>query len=168
VSYTAIYKLGDDEQELANLKNSHRGAMYIWNDFAIRYFGLDRFPMFDMDEANEIWNAQSIKDIPEHEAIVMRTTMDKATVDSQGVGAVIAALKQYGEEHPTSNFSEQAQIIEDAAISGDSYIAWHQTSTSEFWGEGSVYDDDEDDYVYTLYNPNTDEGNHFDVIKNED
>lgn len=49
MSCTEIYVIGENHCEYqGECKNAWRGAMYVWNDVAKRYFGLEGFPSFDL------------------------------------------------------------------------------------------------------------------------
>lgn len=157
MSYTTMYRLGGNPTDLGDLKNSHRGAMYVWTDIAKRYFGLEAFPMFNMDEAKKIWNAHEHHDMPDHDKIVLLSTMDYATLNKAGLPAAIEAFRKYGKEHPLSHISAQCTILENVELEDDDVIAWCQTSMGDFWAETPTEDDVE------WYDPRIGT-EHFDII----
>ena len=134
MSTTTIYRLGLHPGEIGEVRNSWRGAMYVWDDIAKRYFGLTNFPMFDEAMRKKIWNASSHVKMPRHEVIVLMTTMDGATIQISDVTAVVESFDRYAYEHPNSSFGEQAAIMRAAEMEAGDLIAWNQTSVSEFWG----------------------------------
>lgn len=158
MSCTTMYRLGNDPCELLEMKNSHFGAMYIWNDIAKRYFGLETFPLFNEIEAQKIWNAPEHHDMPDHDKIVLASTMDYATVNKAGLSAVIEAFKIYGQQHPTSHISDQCACLQSIDLEEGDVIAWCQTSLGEFWAEIATDDD------VGWYDPRTGT-DHFDIIE---
>jgi hypothetical protein len=158
MSRTEIYRLGREPQEIGLTRNAWRSAMYVWEDIAKRYFDIDGF-FFNKDRHNEIWNAWKHHKMPQHEIIVLLSTMDKAVVRGEDRDALVAAFEQYSQEHPNSSLSEQAQIIKNADIQPGDFIAWRQTSVGEFWG--SEWSEENEECVY--YDPNK-ENEHFDVM----
>lgn len=160
MSSTNIYKIGNNNEEVGEIKNSHRSAMYVWNQIAKKYFNQDRFPMFDDELSSKIWNAQDHAKITEDEHIVLLSTMDKAVVSKDGLSRLIKAFDVYGKEHEQSSLSQQAELLKNVNIEDGDFIAWQQTSCGEFWGE-SGYDEEKEEYIF--YNPN-DGDLHFDLI----
>lgn len=147
-------------------KNSYRGALYVWNDVAVRYVGYDGFPHAGHDFQMEVWNYYSRHPgvMKPHEVIVLASTMDHAVVEGHRWKELVSAFAQYGKEHPESNFTEQAEAIEDLVNligeSNVSYIAWNQNNMGNFWGIDYVEEIDEFEY----YDPNVGE-NHFWVFE---
>jgi len=131
--------------------------MYIWNDIAKRYCGLDGFP-FDDRGQKKVWNAWQLGNMPKHEKIVLLSTMDFATASGKDIEAVCAAFEQYGQEHPNSSLAEQASLLRAAGLGAEDLAAWNQTSVSEFWG--SSWDEEKDDTVW--YDAANDD-KHFDI-----
>ncbi len=146
---TVIYCVGKEHcKKLGETNNSWRGAMYLWNDLAKRYFNLPNFPHFDFKMMNRIWNTQNEHQIPKHEHIVLLSTMDKVLISISDAQHLIDAFEKYGEEHPKSSFSEQAKIIEKNLnnLPFDSYIAFNQTSVNSFYFD--VEYDEDDNPIY--------------------
>lgn len=162
MSTTSIYRLGRDPECIGECRNSWRGHMYVWNDVAKRHCGLPRFPLGfggnDNSEMSRVWNAFTDPEMPEHERIVLATTMDYATVRGRDMDAVIAAFERYGKEHPESSISEQAEILKAADIRPNDLVGWQGTSVSEFWG--TEWDSEKDEQ--TWYDPSTNK--HFDAF----
>lgn len=159
MSTTSIYRLGRDPTQIGETRNSWRGAMYIWNDVAKRYCGLDAFPMFCEAEQSRVWNANRHTRMPRHEAIVLMTTMDGAVIRGEDAKAVAEAFEQYASEHPAqTSFAEQAAILRSDDVQPGDLIGWQQTSVSEFWGVRWSDDGEE----MTWYDP-AKEDRHFDA-----
>lgn len=158
MSTTSIYCLGRNE-EIGSVKNAWRGAMYVWDDVARRYFKMDSFPLMNKEEARKVWNAWKYHQLPRHEIVVLLSTMDQALVKGSGIEELITAFRQYSLEHPNSSFAKQAEILEKSNIKPEEFIAWQQTSVGEFWG--MEYDSNLD--TVTWYDPS--QGKHFDVIE---
>lgn len=161
MSYTTIYKMGDNSSTIADISNGHRGAMYVWNQIAKKYFDQDRFPMFDEKLASKIWNAHKHAPLTDAETIVLMSTMDKSTVNNDGLSKLIAAFEVYGGEHDISSFSEQAEKLKNTKLSDNEFIGWQQTSCGEFWGE-TGWDEETEEAIY--YDPNVGDI-HFDIIQ---
>ena len=143
MSCTEIYSVGENHCEyLGETKNAWRGAMYVWNSIAQKYFGLDGFPIFDDSMQKRIWNADNEHDLPEHEKIVLASTMDSVVVKKSDIGKLVTAFEQYAIEHPNSSIGEQLEIIKHSNLEDGHMIAWLQTSVSEFCFAPD-YDDDE-------------------------
>ena len=152
MSYTTIYKIGNECEKLGDVDNSWRGAMYVWDQIAKDYFGLDSFPMLDKEERSNVWNAEKSKPLSKHEEIVLRSTMDKVVISKENKEKLVCAFKEYHKEHPNGSHGEQAEIIEKADLNDTDFIAFQQTSCGDFWGEGD-YDEESGECQY--YNPNT-------------
>lgn len=158
MSTTEIYKIGSpDSGEIGEVKNAWRGAMYVWNDIAKRYCGLESFPLMG-EKQNEVWNAWQRDDMPRHEKIVLLSTMDNAVISHLSVNEAIQAFEKYGAEHPNSSLSEQANIMKSCDIKEGEYIGFCQTSVSDFWGIEEWNDDG-----CVFYNPNVSD-KHFEVL----
>lgn len=161
MSYTTIYKMGNEIKEVGDIRNSWRGGMYVWNQIAKKYFNQDSFPMFDEELASKIWNAHDHVSLTSDEIIVLASTMDKATVNAKGLPDLIEAFEAYGQQHESSSFLEQAELLRKVDLNSVEYIGWCQTSCGEFWGEGDFNEETEE---YDYYNPNNSDI-HFDVIE---
>jgi hypothetical protein len=159
MSTTSIYILGSEPGEIGECRNSWRGAMYVWNDIAKRYCGMESFP-FSGSKQSDVWNANRHHMMPEHDAIVLLSTMDNAIVWGRDAKTVADAFDRYGREHPESSLAEQAEILRSATLNPDDALAWQQTSVGEFWGQS--WNEEKEDYDW--YNPLTGV-NHFDVLQ---
>ncbi len=160
MSTTTIYKLGSNVEVIGETHNGHRAAMYVWNQIAQDYFAQDYFPMFDMEMAKKIWNADESNGLSANEVTVLSSTMDKAVVSHTGIPQLIEAFKAYGESHENSAYTEQAEILSSVEIKEGEFVAWQQTSCGEFWAELEWNEEDED---YDYYDPRTGDL-HFDVF----
>lgn len=132
MSATLIYAIKQGEQPIfiGEARNAFRGAMYVWNDIAKRYFGLGGFPHFDDEMQRRVWNAGNEKPLTEAELIVLASTMDKAVVEKAGIEKLLLAFNEYGPAHENSSIQEQAELISSNADKiPDGYVlAWIQTS----------------------------------------
>lgn len=159
MSTTSIYRLGREPSCIGDVRNSWRGAMYVWNDVAKRYCGLDSFPIFDDGKRERVWNAFKNPRMPEHERIVLLSTLDNAGVYGRDAKTVADAFMHYGREHPHSSLIEQAEILRAADLRPDDLVAWQQTSVGEFWGQSWNEEREDNDW----YDPATGV-QHFDVF----
>lgn len=154
MSTTTIYRLGREPGELAEFRNSWRGAMQVWNHIAKRYLKLEMFPFHGPDQGR-VWGATKTHPLSPEERIVLLSTMDNAVVRGADVPAVAAAFDAYGAGHTDSSFREQAQAMRELIASGeikpDDWIAWQQTSVGEFWGQ--LWNEEGEDYDW--YDPAT-------------
>lgn len=147
MSATEIYLVQNGKQPrlIGETRNAFRGAMYVWNDIARRYFGMDSFPMFCEEKMKEVWNADADNGLSEHEIIVLNSTMDTVTCDQSDAERLCAAFDKYAVEHPNSSLGEQSEIIKKflaGNIAASGVIAWVQTSVSDGWF--SSYEEDEE------------------------
>jgi hypothetical protein len=161
MSTTNIYRLGRDPGEIGETRNAWRGAMYVWTDVAKRYCGMDRFPMFGSgDEASyRVWHSFKDPRMPQHEKIVLLSTLDNAAAYGRDAKVVAEAFDRYGREHPNSSLTEQAEILRTADLQPSDLVAWLQTSVSEFWG--STWNEEKEDNDW--YDPATG-SKHFDIV----
>lgn len=133
MSSTEIYAVTPNScQDIANIRNAWRGAMYVWNDIAKRYFGLQSFPHFDEKMAKRIWNAGNEKPLILSERIVLASTMDRVTVKSSDAKRLCDAFDEYAAAHPNSSIGEQSEVIKNYQFGDGEKIAWCQTNVCEF------------------------------------
>mgnify|MGYP001332332109 CR=1 FL=1 len=155
MSTTTIYRLGRDPGELAEFRNSWRGAMQVWSHIAKRYLELDMFPFSGPDQ-KRVWQAHLTHPLSPEERIVLLSTMDNAAVRGADVPAVAAAFDAYGAGHTDSSYREQGIALRELVACGeirpDDWIAWQQTSVGEFWGHIAWNEERED---YDWYDPAT-------------
>lgn len=137
MSSTEIFLLEAGAVKTLEFRNAWRGAMYIWNFVATQYCGLPVFPHGltgdSQAEQMHVWNyGTNNPDMPEHEAIVLLSTMDHALLEISQVERLIDAFEKFGEEHPDSSFSEQAQALRNVMESGEDMellgIGWNQNT----------------------------------------
>ncbi len=152
MSWTQIYAVKENEELIfiGECRNAFRSAMYVWNDMAKRYFGLECFPHFDEKMQSRVWNAGNEKPLNKSEEIVLASTMDRATVKKESIAQLLAAFTEYGSAHENSSILEQAKLIEAQLDEiPDGYtLAWIQTSVCDGWFR--EYDDDTEDYICDL------------------
>lgn len=120
----------DSYKEIGITLNPWRGAMYVWNQIAQKYFGLEGFPFFDHELQRRVWNAGNEHALTDHELIVLASTMDKVFVNQRDLSALIEAFELYAAEHPNSSLGEQAQLIKQADIEPHQYLVWDQNSVA--------------------------------------
>ena len=135
MSYTEIYSVSDGEIAppiKAEVQNAHRGAMYVWNQIARDYFGLENFPLFDKHQQGMIWNAYKTHALSYAERIVLISTLDYAAVRKGDVKNLIKAFRDYGSSNPHSSYCEQAGVIKgiSESMGDDQFIVWNQTSVN--------------------------------------
>jgi hypothetical protein len=164
MSSTVMYFLQGDKQSDVEFKNAWLGAMYIWNDVAMRHLGLSNFP-FMSSGRSKVWNyGNSHPEMPEHERIVLISTMDGALASISQLERLVAAFEKYGEEHPRSSVAAQAKEIKAFMDSGEASlvkaIGWNQNSICD--DRWSSYDEASDDYV--SYDPSSG-SNHFWIVE---
>ncbi|APF79512.1 hypothetical protein [Vibrio cholerae] len=148
MSCTEIYSISDKHcYHLGETQNAWRGAMYVWNQIAQKYFGLEGFPHFDENMRKRVWNANNEHQLTDAEIIVLASTMDRVMVKVADVPRLIKAFEEYGKEHPNSSIGEQAEIIKASELSPEGFIAWCQTSVTSFHFE-PTYIEENDECVY--------------------
>ncbi len=148
MSYTEIHFLDADKEKshmVGEVKNAFRGAMYVWNHIAIKYFGVESFPMFDESMRSKVWNAGKHKDVEEHDLFVLASTMDSAVILIEHKDYAVEMMRKFHDENPNSSIGEQADFI-DSCESKNGCFAFCQTSVCEFWGLS--WDDELDKDVY--------------------
>jgi len=158
MSDTGIYRLGARPALLGEVRNAWLGAMYVWNDVAIRHLGLHGFGM-DPAQHKRIWNAHHHVKMPGHEIIVLLSTMDYAIARAKDRRQVVAALARYGQQHPRSNLGTQARIIREASLEDGDFIAWLGTSAGNYWFLSRSENEDPPRF----YDPRQ-ETKHFDIV----
>lgn len=144
MSYTEFYGFdrSGDAYPCAAVKNAWRGAMAVWRIMEGRH--LPPVPcsrLMNPREAKAVWKLCDDKGVPEHERIVMLSTMDKCLVKKENLARLIEAFRKF--EGDTS-LPEQADILEDL-LADDNCIAvgWNQTSVNaSAW---SRYDEEADE-----------------------
>lgn len=148
MSYTEIYSISASHcSELGETQNAWRGAMYVWNQIAIKYFGLEGFPHFDEQMRRRIWNASNEHQLTDAEIIVLASTMDRVIVKANDIPRLVSSFEEYAKEHPNSSLGEQAEIIKSSQFAPEDYIAWCQTSVTSFHFL-PAYIESKDEYVY--------------------
>lgn len=137
----------------ADIKNAWRGSMAIWRIMEERHlppnllYGrpLSRL-VVSLNAAKEVWALADNKEIPEHERIVMLTTMDKCLVKKENLSKVIEAFRKF---EGVTSLPEQADILEQMMADDDCIaVGWNQTSINySFWSEGGGYNEEADESI---------------------
>lgn len=135
MSCTEIYSFdrNGDAYPYAEVKNAWRGAMAIWRIMEARHLPpVSCSRLMNPREAGAVWNLCDDKSVPEHERIVMLSTMDKCLVKKENLARLIEAFRKF--EGDTS-LPEQADILEKLLEDEDCIaVGWNQTSvTVPFW-----------------------------------
>ncbi len=153
MSSTEIYAVGENYCSfIGETKNAWRGAMYVWDDIARRYFNLECFPSFGNDDIKKIiWNAGNEHDLTEHELIVLASTMDRVVFSYKDLDRLTDAFDKYYEEHKNSSIGDQSKIIKRCDLTSDKKIAWNQTSINEFQFSPDYYEDENGEEII-IYN----------------
>ena len=161
MSTTDLYRLGNDPECIGEIRNSWRGAMFVWNDIAKRYCRLEGFPLAGPEQMT-VWGAWRDRRMSEHERIVLLSTMDNAIVWGKDIPALIAAFRGYSEARGENNsYGEQADLLETIVFKPDDAIAWNQTSVNgDAWC--CPWSDEAEDFVW--YDPRAGT-KHFDVME---
>ncbi len=158
MSYTEMFgfdKKGD-AYFLAEIKNSWRGGIAIWNFLYDKYYG-GTFPMFSgqagFDQLNDAFER-----MPEYEQIALQTTYDYALIKRENFQQVIDAFRAFEGE---TSLKEQANVIESALADEDCIaIGWNQTSVNgDNWTNYGGYDEKNDEAI--PYNINKDDKHWF-------
>ena len=155
MSYTEIYAVSNGQSspfQTAEIRNAHRGAMYVWNQIARDYFDLEMFPYSDEEKQKEVWNAGQHKPLSDAEKTVLVSTMDRASVLSKDLPKLIEAFREYGSAHPNSSYLEQAGVLKafSQSIKEDQRIVWNQTSVNADLLFCDVDHDEDDEEILTV------------------
>ena len=144
MSYTEIYGFdrNGDAYPCAKVNNAWRGAMAVWRIMEGRHLPPAPYSrLMNPIEAKAVWKLCDDKSVPEHERIVMLSTMDKCLVKKENLPRLIEAFRKF--EGDTS-LPEQADIMEGLLADDDCIaVGWNQTSVSTaVW---SRYDEEADE-----------------------
>lgn len=134
---------------LGEVPNASRGAFKLWMELEKKYLPSydneitsrsdavlggpryhSRFVYGDNDARMEVWHLYTREDIPDDEADVLLSTLDKARVNGDRIPQFIKHLRSVGERFDT-NHIEQAELLEQFYADYKdriSAIAWNQTS----------------------------------------
>ena len=168
MSYTEIFSISPNHcHSLGETQNAWKGAMYIWNQIAQKYFGLESFPAFDRGMQKRVWNANNEHPLTDDEIIVLGSTMDRVFVKAQDVPRLVEAFERYAKDNPNSSIGEQAEVIKAAKLAPEHGIAWCQTSVTDFHFE-ATYFEKSDEYLYHDLSDGWDLFEQFGVVTNED
>jgi len=145
MSYTEMF--GFDKKgeayRLADIKNSWRGGVAIWNYLYNKYFGSD-FPMFGQDGFKNL-NHKFYK-MPETEQIALLSTYDNALIKRENFQEVIEAFCNFKGD---TSLKEQSDVIKEA-LEDENCIAigWNQTSVNvDNWCNYGGYDEEKDEPI---------------------
>lgn len=164
MSYTEIYKFkkNGNAESLADVRNSWRGAMAIWNILDIRYLPpyipewakslaeqKDRYYRsgdFDGEALKEVWALFDREDILLVDRIALGTTFDNVIVMREDIPKVISAFESFVGE---TSLPEQAAILTNALKNDDLIaIGWNQTSVNgDTWTNIGGYDEENEEYL---------------------
>ncbi|NCC05985.1 MAG: hypothetical protein EOM37_18535 [Proteobacteria bacterium] len=173
MSHTTIYTFDADgnAEEYADISNSWRGAMAIWNvleqkhlpQFRPKYVpahipdsDIERFCGFkpkrtgsDISDMQKIWDLVESENVSLAEKICLATTFDNMVVRANEIDRVIESFRSF---QGKTSLNEQADILERIKKEGKYIaVAWRQTSVCE--SPWVVYDETTEEF--TPYNLNT-------------
>lgn len=158
MSSTDVYAVqqNGDVIEIGSASNSHRGAMWIWNNLWLRYLqatyqkkqpwdgqSYGFLPTMDEDETNRLWALAKDERVSEGDRLALVSTFDNVIVKPEDIEAIADALESF--QPPNENLALQASLIRQALADGCRGVCWNQTSVNEspWW----YYDDDEGKYM---------------------
>jgi hypothetical protein len=159
MSYTELYVAYEDGDLTCEyeFKNSHGGAMFIWNALINKY-GIEgptyAFHEGEKDRYQRLWDFA--RDNPTKlrpwELNALLSTYDNVTVVREDMLALADSLDRFKDAHDSGKYvcslAEQATAIREAHKKGAHVIAWNQTSVNgDAWlGEYNEETDDYDSY----------------------
>lgn len=166
MSYTTLHlvKHGGLE-DFQEYKNSHGGAMFVWNALANKYLKESAFKFMFGDSA-PLWAIAYDSKVSKTDRIVMATTFDRAMVRAENLLDLADRFDEFCKTYPAGNMacslSQQSadfrKIAEDKEVLG---VCWTQTSVA-----GDVWQvNEEDGESMRSYDIDRDSG-HFFVYDN--
>ena len=148
MSYTEIFKFDKDgnSESVADIKNSYRGAMAVWNILGKKYCGHGA-SIFDISAMKRIWNLADDKRVSLDERIVLCTTFDKCLIRKDDIPRVVTAFRNFNGE---TSLKEQADVLEELYQDDDCIaVGWHQNSVScEQWFEYNCLEQTDHYYLF--------------------
>lgn len=138
MSYTEIYKVtkSGNTKLFAEIKNSHRGAMSIWNYLEEKYLPpLNRYGMkisraisFEKEDIDELWGLQHDNRLSESEKIALLSTFDNVVVLKQDIPRLCKSFREFP---GNTSLHEQADLIEKLINDRHCFaVFWNQTSVN--------------------------------------
>ena len=168
MSYTEIYKFGKDgnAELFAEVKNSFRGAMAVWNILEKKYLPkyIPEWAMGDTSREysrssdffgkalKEVWDLFYSDKISENDKVVLGSTFDNVIVMRNDIPMLIESFRCFEGE---TSLKEQSNIIERIYNDNKTFIAiaWNQTSVNgDAWESDEIMLDEEDEEFYLPYN----------------
>lgn len=148
MSYTEIFKFNKEgnSESYADIKNSHRGCMAIWNILGNKYCGHGA-SIWDINQMKEIWNLADNVRVSFDERIVLCTTFDNCLIRKEDIPRVVAAFRNFEGE---TSLNEQADVLEEIYKDEDCIaVGWHQNSIScEKWFEYNCLEQSDHYYLF--------------------
>lgn len=145
-----MIKSNGDVVGYADIQNSWRGGMHVWNSLQEKYNINEG--LFGMNGFKNTWGNFGKGIYQRHEDIVLGSTFDGVIVLKKDFGKLIHAFKMYGKEEPNSSLSEQADVINQMLGKEDCIgVAWNQTSVcDDAWDY--KWDDETDEVIpYNIF-----------------
>lgn len=171
MSCTTLYAVMPDNDgeftEAGEYRNSYGSAVFIWHALLDTYkrgilngrplmgdpgvgwdpSAVDRFSAYDL-----LWKYDSKGgELQPWERNALKSTYDNALLPRAGMLTMADSLERFAAAHHTGkrlhgvcSLREQAATLREIHAKGALAAAWNQTSCSEFWGDGT-YEDDEDE-----------------------
>jgi hypothetical protein len=135
MSRTTLYKVPEKGgiEVVAEFRNSHGSAPYIWSKLGITYFGWEEYGWYSKD-MNMMWKLAKDHKVHLFERVTLMTTFDR----------IIAAFILFVEAHPFGNYvcslPDQAVALRRLIADPDCFaVCWNQTSVANNWPQ--VYDE---------------------------
>lgn len=157
MSCTEIYGFNKNGKayEIAEIGNSHRGAMAVWTLLEKKYLPPTQFMrIISSDGAQELWDLYKDKRLTEAERIVLMSTFDKVIINKENIVKLLDAFRQF--EGYTS-LKEQADAIEQEIKANKNIIAiaFNQTSVNaDTWDNYNYNEKKEESYPYNIKKQN--------------
>ncbi len=156
MSYTEIYlvKKNGDVEHYKDIKNSWRGAMFIWTELGKFYNTQESFS-FDFKETWKLYDNEKLEDF---EKITLGTTFDNVIVGREKLIGVALAFDKFYEKYQGSSLKEQATILRDIYKKEEDClgVCWNHTSVNgDMWQYYPACEHEEE----RLFNINKDENN---------
>ena len=161
MSYTEIFAFGKDGSAygVADIKNSHRGAMAIWRILESKYLPpympswgdiggeYSRTTAFEGDAMKAVWRIYELGKVSKVDAICLCTTFDKMLVKRENVKHIINAFNKFEGE---TSLKEQATALEEVLKDKDVVaVGWNQTSVNcDTWASYGYDDEKEEEIPY--------------------
>jgi hypothetical protein len=146
MSYTEIYRISKvgNTKLVAEIRNSHRGAMSVWTILEDRYlppfvrYGQKMTRMITDTESQAVWDLANDSRLTEPERIALISTFDNVACYKKDFGRLCSAFREF---IGNTSLPEQADVIEKLANDKNAIgVCWNQTSVNSDIPEKNVND----------------------------